>query len=509
MILLESYNPLTTRARSTVCGNRQTTAADLKLVRLTPFLMELNSMKIEGACLTHLRTFSILISLTLITAASVPLQAQQTTKGGDRDRGREILKIIKEDLEQNYYDPKFHGIDLDERFKAAKEKINSATSNGQIFSIIAQVLNELNDSHTFFLPPSRVVDTDYGWEMQMIGDRCYVVDVTSGSDAQAKGVKVGDEVWSIDGFQPTRENLWKIRYSYYTLKPRAGMRLVLHDVGGNEREVNVMARVVKGQERFLLAGERKLLDASRFHEIKDKLIVWKLPTFEVDPKEIDDVMRRVMPFGALVIDLRGNSGGYEETLLRLSGYFFDHDLKLADAKRRKGVKPMVAKTRGASVYKGQLVVLVDSGSASASEVFARVVQLEKRGTIMGDRSAGAVMRARVYGEADVIGYFGDENDNIKITPFGVSITDADLIMADGKSLEGSGVTPHESILPQGSDLAARRDPVLSRAAESLGIKLEPEQAGALFPVLHLKLDDEERDKNAKEKDKKKKGKSEP
>lgn len=416
------------------------------------------------------------------------------------------MKIIKEDLEQNYYDPKFHGMDLDARFKTAREKINTATSNGQIFSIIAQVLTELNDSHTFFLPPNRVVDTDYGWEMQMIGDRCYVVDVTPNSDAQMKGMKVGDEVWSIDGFQPTRENLWKIRYSYYTLKPRAGMRLVLRDVDGNEREIDVMARVVAGQERFLMAGERKLLDISRFHEIKDKLIVWKFPTFEVEPKEIDDAMRRVKPFGALIIDLRGNSGGYEETLLRLTGYFFDRDLKLADAKRRKGVKSMVAKTRGADIYRGQVVVLVDSGSASASEVFSRVVQLEKRGTIMGDRSAGAVMRARIYGEADVT---GNPSFSFKITTFGVSITDADLIMADGQSLEGAGVTPQESILPRGSDLAARRDPVLSRAAESLGIKLEPEEAGAFFPVVHLKLNDKEQDKNAKENDKKKKGKSVP
>src|SRR5882672_9529890 len=187
----------------------------------TPFLKESNSMKIKVVRSTHLRTLSILISLVVVTAATLPLeaqQAQQAIKSADRDRGREILKIIKEDLEQNYYDPKFHGMDLDARFKTAREKINTATSNGQIFSIIAQVLTELNDSHTFFLPPNRVVDTDYGWEMQMIGDRCYVVDVTPGSDAQMKDVKVGDEVWSIDGFQPTRENLWKIRYSYYTLK---------------------------------------------------------------------------------------------------------------------------------------------------------------------------------------------------------------------------------------------------------------------------------------------------
>jgi len=53
-------------------------------------------------------------------------------------------------------------------------------------------------------------------------------------------------------------------------------------------------------------------------------------------------------------------------------------------------------------------------------------------------------------------------------------------MSDGVSLEKRGVTPDETLLPSGADLAARRDPALARAVTLLGGTLTPEQAGAFF-----------------------------
>jgi carboxyl-terminal processing protease len=176
---------------------------------------------------------------------------------------------------------------------------------------------------------------------------------------------------------------------------------------------------------------------------------------------------------ALVLDLRENSGGSQNNLVFVLGSLFDHDVAVAREVTRKESKPLAAKSRGRSAFTGQLVVLVDGRSASASEILARVVQIEKRGIVIGDRSAGSVMAARVFPLSAGVGNGFD---------YGVQVTVADMIMVDGKSLEHVGITPDEILLPTADDLATGRDPLLARAAALVGAKLEATTAGKLFPV---------------------------
>ena len=425
------------------------------------------------------------VALLLVAGPLFSIAAHQAVSSVDRDRGYVMLRTIKDDLKSNYYDTNYRGMDLEARFKASEQQIKEATSLAQILAIIAQTLIELKDSHTFFLPPGRSYTVEYGWQMQIVGDKCFVVAVKPGSDAEAKGLRIGDQIHSIDGFGPTRENFWVLQYTYRILRPKAGVSLIIIKPDGKAYKMDVSSKV---QQKKLMMDLTTMADVSslireaqnedrlhrhRYIEMEGDVFIWKMPQFDMPKTQVDSFVDKFKKSKGLLLDLRGNSGGYEETLLRLISNFFDHDVKLGDLKTRKEQKPMTAKTRGKEIFNGKLVVLIDSESGSAAELFARVVQLEKRGTVIGDRSSGAVMRSRQHGHQ-----LGVE----VIVPYAVSITDADIVMTDGKSLENVGVAPDEVRLPTAVDLAAKRDGVLAYALSSLGTKISPESAGLMFPI---------------------------
>jgi carboxyl-terminal processing protease len=398
----------------------------------------------------------------------------------NRGRAKDILNAVKNEIKNKYYDPTFRGLDLEARFKAADEKLNKAETLGQAFGIIAQAVLELNDSHTRFYPPSRAATIEYGWQMQMIGNKCFVTAVKPKSDAEKQGLKTGDEILSIEGFRPNRKEMWKINYYYNALSPRTGLKLKIQSPDVKEpREIDIASKVIQQKavlniedliRDFELNGRRSV--EHRFVKIGNTM-VWKMPTFMIDPVSIDGIMQgRVSQSSNLILDLRGNGGGYVVTLEQLAGYFVDKDTKIADLKGRKELKPQMAKSKGQSAYKGKLIVLVDANSGSASEIFARFVQIEQRGIVVGDQSAGAVMQSR-----GVPMELGADS----IVPYGMNMTHADVIMTDGKSLEHAGVTPQLEILLTGADLAAQHDTVLAEALKLLGQTVTPEQAGKLFP----------------------------
>lgn len=395
-----------------------------------------------------------------------------------------MVGILKEEVPKNFIDPGFFGQDFGASLAAADGKLDKAESLGQVYGILAQPLLALNDQHTFFVPPKRPARVDYGFQIRIIGDKPFITAVSPVSDAAKKNVKVGDEVVAINGFTLTRGNLWKFNYINYIVRPGTIPALVLKGPDGKEKKASPNPKVTLNQPvlEFDSTSNGKLdtknminwvIDEVRmrkhhFQEVGD-VIIWKAPHFDMDETTFNGLMGSIKGKPAVIIDLRENVGGNEDNLERLAGFFVEQEMKIADFKGRKPIEPLVARGR-ADCYKGKLVVLTDSVTSGAAELFARFIQLQKRGTVIGDVTAGSVFRARLF------------RFDLGENPFAASISEAAPVMSDGVCIERMGVTPDEIVLPTAQDLAESKDPVLSRAAQLLGAQLDPVKAGTLFPI---------------------------
>jgi len=397
----------------------------------------------------------------------------------DRGNSASMLKQIKEDLTKNYYDPTFHGIDVDKLFAEAAERLKTAQSAGEASAILADTLLRLDDSHTKFYPPERLTRVDYGWTAMMVGTQPFVKWVKKGSDAEKKGLAIGDRILAWNRFGPTRANLWQIQYVYRHVRPQELQRVIVEKPDGTQKTIDIESKLENRPGGDISQLYREIEDNYRtpFHYEKaegDTLVV-AMSSFG-EPDEVARFMKKARGYKNLVLDLRGNGGGYITAIETLCSWAFDRDVKIGTEKTRKADHAVEAKGHK-DAFAGKMVVLIDSESASASEVTARIMQIEKRATIIGDRSAGAVMASLFYSHTLGQDMYGSGS----VAFYATSITVADLKMPDGFTLEKVGVTPDEVLLPTAADLAAGRDPVLARAITLLGGSMTAEQAGRFYP----------------------------
>jgi len=429
---------------------------------------------------------AMILSVSIMVGMSGTAAFSQRTSRSNRETALAMLDVVAADVRKNYYDPKLHGLDWDAKVRQAKEEIEKAPSLEVAYLQIAAVLEALNDSHTYFMSPGFTLKYDYGWQFQMVGNRCYVTHVRPGSDAEAKGIKPGDQLLTLNGFSLTRESLWKMEYVLEALSPMRVLPIEVLSPPRKVLQVDIRARVrqtkvirdmddMVGRDKWRLrldAEEAARMARVKYAELGPELMVVKIPEFGQPELEIEGMIDRARKHKALIVDLRGNPGGAEESLKHWLGGLFSTDVKIADRKDRTKTTIVTAKSDRHHVFSGKLIVLVDSRSASAAELFARVVQIEKRGTVLGDHTSGATMEARF------LYHTTGQNPSYD---FGAMVTHAELVMVDGKSLEHLGVTPDETLLPLATDIANGSDPVMAHAAAMAGAKLDPASAGKLFP----------------------------
>lgn len=440
--------------------------------------------------ITHAGTLAGLLLLLFLHFNVPQLLAQDSGSKPKLDReakqAREyslgMLDEMGEILEEYYYDPKFRGIDLKARLEAAKARVKTLQYNWQMYRVLVQVLMEFNDSHTRMNLPPRSDYFQYGVGWQMIGNDCYVVSVKRDSDAAKKGIEVGDQILSIGKHSPTRNDLWKINYLIYRLAPEKTLDLKIRKPDGAESTVIIDAKTMtdkefRAEQKARRDQDREKYEPFKCNEIDKQLIACRLDTFLVEKGPIEKMMKIASAYPKMILDLRGNGGGYVTTEQFLLSHFFDREVKIADFVTKKKTEVRTTKVLDPSKqYKGEVAVLIDSNSASASEITARVLQLEGRAKVYGDYSSGSVMTSIRVPFRSLMSALSDA----AFIMVSMSVTVGDVIMRDGSRIEHKGVTPDDLLQPMGVALKMKADAVLAYAAMKLGSEISPAEAGKFY-----------------------------
>jgi len=340
------------------------------------------------------------------------------------------------------------------------------------YSAIQAMTESLHDSHTAFLAPDQYQErvrqqrgepafSGVGIILMERSGKFYVREVIPGGPAEAAGVRPLDRILRVDGRSTTGMNTREI--SALIRGPTGTtVTLTIQRAGTPEPlEVPITRAPIR-------------LPAARAERIDQGILYIRIYGF--NPGAAAQIQEAFYRFGgvqneAIVLDLRGNPGGFLNELTRVAELFLPQGTPLYQM-RERGMPAVTVRTRAVPLIPPWVVisVLVDEGSASAAELLSAAFQESGRGTLVGTKTAGAV-------EASILIRLSDGS--------ALSVTVARMFTGLGRRLEGEGVTPDVLVDLSEADLDAGRDSQLERAIHI--VAPAPVQATLPFPAPRLVL----------------------
>ncbi len=427
----------------------------------------------------HPRHRALCASLLLVACAHRPPAAPF-----DRATGVLSFDAAWRIVHETHFDTTFGGVDWVALGDSLRPVAARARSREALRGVIRAMLDRLGESH-FALIPREVADTldpsagtaargSIGLDVRWIGGQLLVTGVDSGSAAARAGVRPGwvvvaagrDSIVALarrarerPGRYRIETALWSAGHARLAPPLDSAVDIAFLDGAGRPSRLRLVSEAERSEPikygnlpTFFVRFQHRRVDAPGGGCVGVIAFTgWLAPVM----RQLDAAVDADRGCVGMVLDLRGNTGGLGAMVSGVAGHFLDRPDTLGLMRTRQTTLAFAANPRRVTAdaqpvrpFAGPLAVLVDEGSASASEVFAAGMQALGRARVFGRTSMGAVLGASFdrLPDGDVLYHALGT-----ITAHG------------GRALEGRGVIPDDSVTATRADLLAGKDPALDAA----------------------------------------------
>ena len=332
-------------------------------------------------------------------------------------------------------------------------KADKLIDKNKVYGAISGLVGSLDDPYSVFFGPDEAKDfedeiagnfTGIGMEVGMKDKILTVIAPLKDTPAYRANIKSGDKILKIDKIVTSGLSIEKAIKLIRGEKGTTVALTIFREENKDPMEIKIVRDVIN----------IPTLD-TEFRP--DGIFVIKLYSFSANSASLfRNAIKSFAESGTekLLLDLRGNPGGYLDSAVDISSWFLPNGKTIVTEDYGDDKKPEIFRSRGYNVFNDKLkfVILIDSGSASASEIVAGAMQNHGRAKLVGSQSFGK----------------GSVQEAIKITPDTLlKITVAKWLTPNGTSISEKGLTPDYPVEITKKDLEKKKDPQLDKAVELL------------------------------------------